>query len=791
MLVPTTASTTHAFVTRSRGYSTTLQEAERILSSTLHLKRLPGNIEASVRARFYKNTTPTNKDGIMASAGLNELQKAFCDFLQTEATECVILTINEGDEKQAQLFKEKLFDTAPKRWGLYPPMIILSPGSINSDWKDLLESSSKADVDSLYQNVLKTFSGRCQFTHVALNKGIPLENDDAAENTIRAPSSEMARLYGGFGPDIPAQRFYLPPDSDNLIGDKDFEEAFWVHTKQNGLYQFWAPRWTMFSRGNVKEKKRVLGFGDAYSYTKKGKQDKRLAQIRSDMRDKEVIVLDSSSDGQPSLEEARTEAQIDPSLQGVTDNAGAMGSANKANVTSSHAESPKPSVVDDKTTSKTNMTPQDEEQLHLDGDTPAERKHPTPKKSKRKHDTFESPKLDKFGKPKIQEVQLALDLYAGIGYFTLSYLKLGYDVIAYELNPFSVEGLRRGAEANGYDCTVIRGEELIKLTSEEKKRTLAIVGGENRDDPIVVDDDDEEEKTSVDRGYGSQSKDDVGAADMETTLIEDAMGLDRPIPGAFLKEDTSNSVFTTITTTKKASIIGKSKAKTSLGTQPKSLPAKPQTTVTQQFLETSLQGQFFRPPHVIAYEQSNEHAYKNFIDLSTQHSLKGGNPYKIRHVNLGFLPSSSDSWDTAAQLIASNLEGGTVHVHENVHIDYLDKKQAEILETFDELINPYCYGLPGSRLNLAKKRMVTIVHREMVKSYAPSVWHVVFDVKVGPKKIVSGAEKRDRMNDASYYDGVEAAFSPDEAETAPPQGYGEMDVDMDGDITETDFDAQE
>ena len=723
----------------------------------------------------------------MDAAGLNELQKAFCDFLQIEAAERVILTINEGDEKQAQLFKEKLVDTAPKRWGLYPAMIILSPGSINSDWKDLLEASSKADVDSLYQNVLKMFSGRHQFTHIALNKGIPLENDDAAENTIRAPSSEMARLYGDFGPDIPAQRFYLPPDSDNLIGEKDFKEAFWVHTKQNGLYQFWAPRWTMFSRGNVKEKKRVLGFNDAYSYTKKGKQDKRLAQVRSDMRDKEVVVHDSSSVGQSSPEKARTEAQIDPLLSDGTDSAAVMVEANNANVTSSLADSPKASALEDDTTSDTSMIPQDEERLHLDGDAPAGRKHPTPKKNKRKHDTFKSPKLDRFGKPKIQEVQLALDLYAGIGYFTMSYLKLGYDVIAYELNPFSVEGLRRGAEKNGYDCTVIRGKELIRLTTEEKKRTLAVVGGENREDPIVVDDDDEEEeKTMVDEGYGSQSKDDGEDADKdETTFVDDAMDLDRSIPGTFPAEDTQ----TPDTTFRN----GKHKAKTTLGTQPKSHPAKPQTPVTQQSLETSLQGQFSRPPHIIVYEQSNEHAYKNFIDLSTQHSLRGGNPYKIRHVNLGFLPSSSDSWDTAAQLIASNLEGGTIHVHENVHIDYLDRKQAEILEIFDDLINPYAYGLPDSPLNLAKKRTVRVVHREMVKSYAPSVWHVVFDVKVGPKKIVSGQEQTDRMNDKSYYDGGEddAVFSAEEDETVATQNYGNIDIDMGGDSTETDLDAQD
>lgn len=782
MLVPTTALTTHAFLVRSNGYSATIQEAERTLSSTLYIDRLPNNIKDAIRARFYQNTMTTTNGGTTDSAGLNELQKAFCDFLQTPTAERMMLVINDGDEKQAELFKKRLYDTAPKRWGLYQPMILLPPGSINSDWMQFLKPLPKNEVDSLYQNILNTFSGRYQFTHVALNKGIPLSNDDAAENTIRAPSSDMARLHGDFGPNIPAQRFYLPPNSDDLIGENDFEGAFWVHTKQNGLYQFWAPRWTMFSRGNVKEKKRVLGFSDAYSYTKKGKQDKRLAQIRSDMRDKEVVVLDSSSVGQSSPEKARTEAQIDPLLLDDTNSAAVMAETNNANVTSFHADSSKASALEDETTSVTNTIPQDEERLHLDGDAPADRKHPTPKKNSHKHDTFKSPKLDGLGKPKIQEVQLALDLYAGIGYFTLSYLKLGYDVIAYELNPFSVEGLRRGAEKNGYDCTVIRGKELIKLTTEEKKRTLAVVGGANREDPIVVDgDDEEEEKTMVDEGYGSQSKD-------GTTFIVDEMDLYHSSPGTFLAEDTP-----TPATTKKSSANGKHKAKTTLGTQPKSHPAKPQTPVTQQSLETSLQGQFSRPPHVIVYEQSNGHAYKNFIDLSTQHSLKGGNPYKIRHVNLGFLPSSSDSWDTAAQLIASNLEGGTIHVHENVHFDYLEKKQAEILETFDELINPYCYGLPESPLNLAKKRTVRVVHREMVKSYAPSVWHVVFDVKVGPKKIVSGAEKRDRMNDASYYDGVEdeATFSGDEAEIAPPQGYDEIDVDMDGNTTETDLGAQE
>lgn len=40
-------------------------------------------------------------------------------------------------------------------------------------------------------------------------------------------------LYGNFGSDIPTERFYLPADAPHLIGQKDFEDAFWVKTKQN------------------------------------------------------------------------------------------------------------------------------------------------------------------------------------------------------------------------------------------------------------------------------------------------------------------------------------------------------------------------------------------------------------------------------------------------------------------------------------------------------------------------------------------------------------------------------
>lgn len=44
-----------------------------------------------------------------------------------------------------------------------------------------------------------------------------------------------------------------------------------------------------------------------------------------------------------------------------------------------------------------------------------------------------------------------VDLYAGIGYFTFSYLTKGARALfAFELNPWSVEGLKRGLKANGF-----------------------------------------------------------------------------------------------------------------------------------------------------------------------------------------------------------------------------------------------------------------------------------------------------------------------------------------------------
>ena len=146
---------------------------------------------------------------------------------------------------------------APKRWVVYFPLVLLPSGSFGEEWWDHLDITTiyANQRQHLWMKILENISkreGKGQLTHLAVNAGIPLHKGNAQdeENILRNPSGLIV-LYGEFGPDL---------DFRNPPRQKDFDEAFWVSTKQNGITQIWAPRYTMFSRGNIKEKTRLLDF---------------------------------------------------------------------------------------------------------------------------------------------------------------------------------------------------------------------------------------------------------------------------------------------------------------------------------------------------------------------------------------------------------------------------------------------------------------------------------------------------------------------------------------------------
>ncbi|KAJ8063064.1 hypothetical protein OCU04_008305 [Sclerotinia nivalis] len=164
-----------------------------------------------------------------------------------------------------------LITTSPKRWVTYSPMLLLPSGSFSSShWTSLLSLISPSQKETLFTQILQSVSKKegKKLTHLAINAGIPLHEKEKAgenksekeeENILRSPSG-LLMLHGDFGPDF----------TGDEPTEKDFEDAFWVSTKQNGIEQVWAPRWTMFSRGNVKEKARLLGFHDTVATVSDG-----------------------------------------------------------------------------------------------------------------------------------------------------------------------------------------------------------------------------------------------------------------------------------------------------------------------------------------------------------------------------------------------------------------------------------------------------------------------------------------------------------------------------------------
>ncbi|OTB00821.1 hypothetical protein M426DRAFT_15050 [Hypoxylon sp. CI-4A] len=240
--------------------------------------------------------------------------------------------------------QERLIAEGPRRWTVYEPMVLLPAGSFSfksSTWQALLSSLPVSSVNDLWIRILAEISksaGGTALTHLAVNEGIPAalqgaskRDNDASdtENILRSPTG-LRILHGNFGPSA-------VDESETAPG---FETAIWVSTRQNGVFQTWAPRWTMFSRGNIKEKARLLDF-----------HNDRPAKVKD---------------------------------------------------------------------------------------------------------------------------AWAVDMYAGIGYFTFSYAKLGMRVLCWELNPWSVEGLRRGALGNGWSVRIVRSETDLGLPMEE------LVGGGER-----------------------------------------------------------------------------------------------------------------------------------------------------------------------------------------------------------------------------------------------------------------------------------------------------------------------
>ena len=197
----------------------------------------------------------------------NHLQAGFVNFLEWDNS--------LSNDRSTRSTVEDLISKLPKRYTLYPPLLLLPANVFTATlgWRDFYAGLSPTEKQGLYACIAEAFKGQGQgVTHIAVNAPIAAEVDinggdsggGVVPNVMRSPTG-LVPLYGDWGP----RRLvaWVNGERPVEIGQpttEDFERAFWVSTVQNGgVVQVWAPLWTMFSRGNIQEKARILGEGDS------------------------------------------------------------------------------------------------------------------------------------------------------------------------------------------------------------------------------------------------------------------------------------------------------------------------------------------------------------------------------------------------------------------------------------------------------------------------------------------------------------------------------------------------
>ncbi|MCJ1335282.1 hypothetical protein MMC09_000550 [Bachmanniomyces sp. S44760] len=235
----------------------------------------------------------------------------------------------------------------------------------------------------------------------------------------------------------------------------------------------------------------------------------------------------------------------------------------------------------------------------------------------------------------------AVDLYAGIGYFAFCYAKRGVGrVFCWEINGWSVEGLRKGAGRNGWGVRVIK----------RSQPRCSDVEGQVEEEEEGEEDGRQEEK---DESEEQQRK----------------RGLKR----------------------------------------------------------------------LTVFQEDNKFAAERIEKMRTIIP-------PVRHVNCGYLPSSSDSWCTAIKILDPEA-GGWIHAHENIGVDDIVPRTEQVLSIFQSLLDDLDdlrdhkgdgkHHVHGAGKDGKRRVSCSQGGANRVKSYAPGVMHCVWDIYIPPQILVS------------------------------------------------------
>jgi tRNA wybutosine-synthesizing protein 2 len=116
---------------------------------------------------------------------------------------------------------------------------------------------------------------------------------------------------------------------------------------------------------------------------------------------------------------------------------------------------------------------------------------------------------------------------------------------------------------------------------------------------------------------------------------------------------------------------------------------------------------------IIVFLESNEKALERIGEIQ-----ETGLARNIEHVNCGFLPTSEPVWKSAWE-VTKFAPDAWLHLHENVGVEDIESRRGSIQGAFET------WAVSG-----ADSRTPKVEHVEQVKTFAPGVWHCVFDVRI-------------------------------------------------------------
>lgn len=206
---------------------------------------------AGIKARIHRDIDLENLAG-HSKYQCNTITEFTKGFLREHAP-----TIDE-------IFLSRLLDHLPLKYTIYPPVVLFNNSTVRTFNHPIWQKAFQlkfVDPKEYFNELLCFLSpgnqieNRSHYSKDRLLTHLAVNNPITETDVLRRPFN-IQPLYGNLIDEG------VLSDDDNILWENPSQEqlnsSIWCKVIQNGVTQIWSPVFTMFSRGNIKEKKRIL-----------------------------------------------------------------------------------------------------------------------------------------------------------------------------------------------------------------------------------------------------------------------------------------------------------------------------------------------------------------------------------------------------------------------------------------------------------------------------------------------------------------------------------------------------